>query len=987
MNGEVHYDIYIQIIKLLVFDAVVASLLLALLLVLKFSKSATYAVTKRNFFAYFSNPTGYVFICVFVFLCSVAAFWSQGFFDDNLATLDELNGWFPYIMLLFVPAITMSIWAAERNEGTDELLLTIPASDADIVLGKYAAAAAIYTVSLLISQITIFIILDLLAQGDVDLPLFISTYVGYWCIGLAMIAIGMSASFLTGNLTVAFILGALFNAPLVCLTLADRWISDRDVAQTLSSWSIASRFQDFGRGVIGLASASFFVLIIVLGAYLSMIFIGRRHWLGGRDGRSLLPHFVVRGMALAVFALFASKFLAQHDVVRWDTSADNVNSVSLDSAKIIDGMANDQQVLVEAFISKSVHPQFIQTKTDLLNLLRAFDLRGGNKIEVRINDDMEPYTNDAKRAKDQYGIEPVRMPFYGQNKVQEEDLFLAVAMTKGLQRVIVPFFHRGVPVEYELVRSLAAVNNAKRKRIGIARTDAELFGGFDMQTGQRPKERIVEELEKQYDVEQVDLTAPVVAGKYDVLIAVQPSSLPQPQLTNLMNAIRSGQPTAIFEDPMPYFFGNVPSTGEPRRPPGGMMAQMMGGGRPPEPKGNFRGLWELLGVEMLGSDGVPTGMDGSAFNAEIVWQAFNPYREKIQVADVSPEWVFVSPQAPGAETDAFNPKDTVTSGLGEVLLLYPGAIRDIGARGLTFTPLMQTADKITGTISFEDIRASRDPRVWPRLRKPTGNKYTLAARIQGRLQEDLNMSDEGSPDAAPSTAPQTNAESKPAEATAPAKPDVHVVFVSDIDVISSTFLQLRERPDDDFNWQFENVTFVLNVVDSLAKDDSLIEVRKRKIRHSTLKLVELETEKAREKTIKQSKEFEDEYSKKTKAFQAETQKAIEKLQAEMEELQKGGSRGDANTERSIQEKARRLIIERAIAEERLKKETDRLERERDQQLDQINYALRQDIKDVQSTYKTLAAFLPPIPPLVVALVVWIYRRMKESEGVVAERRR
>ena len=178
----------ISVLLLLSINAILILAGLGLVRLLAKYKHTAFAVMKRNFVGYFSNPTGYLFILLFVGLCSFWAFFPHDFFNDNLATLHQLNERFPWIMLVFIPTITMGIWSEERRQGTDELLLTVPADDWDIVLGKYLSAASIFSVSLLFSQVANFMVLTSLAMGDIDVGLFVTTYVGYWFIGLAMIS-------------------------------------------------------------------------------------------------------------------------------------------------------------------------------------------------------------------------------------------------------------------------------------------------------------------------------------------------------------------------------------------------------------------------------------------------------------------------------------------------------------------------------------------------------------------------------------------------------------------------------------------------------------------------------------------------------------------------------------------------------------------------------------------------------------------------------
>ncbi|MEX2560840.1 MAG: Gldg family protein, partial [Pirellulales bacterium] len=504
------------------------------------------AIFRRNFYSYFSNPTGYVFICVFVLLNSFAAFWPHEFFNANLANLDQLNRYLPYILLVFIPAITMSIWAEERRQGTDELLLTIPAGDFDVVLGKYLAAVAIYTVALLFSLICNLAVLNFLGRPDVGL--FLGTYAGYWMVGVAMLAIGMVASFLTGNLTVGFVLGALFNAPLAFAAKADV-IFPAEMALAVKRWSLEEQFRDFGRGVLSLSSVAYFLLIVAVMLYLSMVLIGRRHWQGGRDGTSLGGHYLARTLALVLIAGGLIYVFDQYDL-RADMTSERLSSLSAQTRKLIRDLDPKRPVRIDAYISPDVPEAYVQTRLDLLSMVGEFKALGGNSVVVRIHDTL-PLSREAEQAEQQYGITARPIMSRSRGAISREELYLGVAFASGLDKVVVPFFDRGIPVEYELVRSICTVAQQERKKIGVLTTEARLFGGFNPQTMSPTRnELLIDELEKQYEVVQVSPDTSIT-DDVDVLLAVQPSSLSPEQMNHFIEAVRKGVPTAIFEDPFP----------------------------------------------------------------------------------------------------------------------------------------------------------------------------------------------------------------------------------------------------------------------------------------------------------------------------------------------------------------------------------------------------------------------------------------------------
>jgi ABC-2 type transport system permease protein len=965
------------------------------------------AIFKRNFISYFSNPTGYVFICVFVLLSSFAAFWPNEFFNTNLANLDQLNHYLPYILLVFIPAITMSIWADERRQGTDELLLTIPAGDLEVVLGKYLAAVAIYSVSLLFSLVSNYVVLENL--GDPDIGLLLGTYFGYWIVGLAMLSIGMVASFLTGNLTVGFALGALFNAPLAFASSIPDW----GVLAYFRQLSISEQFRDFASGVISFASVGYFLAIVALMLYFSVVLIGRRHWRGGAEGNRTAGHYAVRLVALAIVVVAFNVFLTNHDRLRADVTTERLNSLSPQSRELVANLDAKHPVVIEYFVSPTVPENYVQTRLNLLSTLRELKALAGDKIKV-IGHEVEPFSEEASIAEQQFGIRPMPVEGRARGTFTREEIFLGLAFTCGLDKVVIPFLDRGIPVEYEIVRSIATVGQTARKRLGVLNTDAQLFATFNMQTFQPGQnQQIIEELEKQYEVVQVDPSKPITE-KYDVLLAVQPSSLNPEQMKNFVAAVKSGQPTAIFEDPFPWLNPQVPGTSAPKMPPGG--ANPFQQRQPPEPKGDIGELWKVLGVDFSGNN--------------VVWQNYNPFPK---LGGLPHEWVFVDREC-GAK-EPFNPDDPISSGLQQVLFLFPGSVSGLNSSELKFTSLVTTSNN-TGTIRHDQLimpsfmgQQQMNPDI-PLLERPTGESYVLAAQIRGKLKAagdadaipetpipgfkpaNLPMSDqqpeaagnkpaEGEADsakadekpadaeAAEKPADEKPAEEKPAEKPAdekaaakpaqpePAKePEINVVVVSDIDCLYGQFFALRARgsdPNDEFDFHFDNVPFVLNVLDVLAGDDRFVEIRTRRPSHRPLKHVFEATESAR-----------DSADKAREKYQRDFEDARIKAQAEFDaEIEKVKKREGVDPRQSAID----ILAAQQQGQRQLDVKLEGLKNERDEALKAAERKLDQAVHGVQDRYKLWAVLLPPIPPLIVAFIVFFNRRAGEREGVSRARLR
>jgi len=783
--------------------------------------SVVRAILRRDLRLYFSNPTGYVFITLFIFLSAAAAFWQDRFFLNNLANLTELNDVFPYLLLFFVPAITMGVWSEERKQGTEELLLTLPATDLEVVLGKYLSTLGVYTGALLLS---LSHLLALFWLGRPDLGLMLANYLGYWLIGAAFISVGMLASRLTANATVSFILGALFCGLFVYVERIFAVFGSG--AQRLGArLAVFDSFGDFSRGVASLSGLLYFAGIVALMLYLNVVLVGRRHWPPTVAGRRMGFHYAVRAVAIAV-ALVSAHALFTRAGARVDLTAERLHTLSGESKRLIKEIPDDRPVYIQAFVSEDVPRSYVQARENLLGFLREFDAVGGNSVHLIVHD-TESYSREARDAREKFGITPVDVPEVEGSQAGVKKVFMGVAFTCGGEENVIAFFDRGLPTEYEIARSIRVVARTARKRVGVVNTQVRLFGGLDFNTFQStPPWPVVAELQKQYEVVQIS-AQDSIAENVDALVVALPSSLSQEEMNHVQECIARGTPALLIDDPVPVFDVGL----SPNEESGANVNPFMRNRGPqPKPKGGIN--------TFLGNFGILWS------KTAIVWDRYNPHPE---LSNLPPEVVFVGRGNGNAES--FNEEYPASRGLQELVFLFPGSLTRVGDTKFEFEPIVKTST-VAGTTDYNQLIQKSFfgmglvPYSGPRY--ATGADYAVAAHVHG---ENVVEGD------------TTRA---------------NIIFVSDLDFISDQFFEIRRRGFE--NLDFDNVSFFLNCIDVLAGDDSFIELRRRRVQHRTLTTVEARTRAYAEKRTQEEQQAQTE----AQAALADAQQRLDQKVAEVQ---------------------------------------------------------------------------------------------------------
>ena len=230
-------------------------------------------IFKREFQGYFATPIAYVFMGVFVALAGVFTMYIGGFFVRAQADLGAFFGFHPWLYLFLIPALAMRLWAEERRAGTIELLLTLPVTMPQAVMGKFLAAW-LFTALALALTFPVWITVNYL--GDPDNGIIFAGYLGSLLMAGAYLAIGSCISALTRNQVIAFVVSAvvcllfvLSGYPVV-LDVFSVW-APPFLVETVSSFSFLGHFEDIVKGVIDLRDVVYFASLITLWLFVNVL--------------------------------------------------------------------------------------------------------------------------------------------------------------------------------------------------------------------------------------------------------------------------------------------------------------------------------------------------------------------------------------------------------------------------------------------------------------------------------------------------------------------------------------------------------------------------------------------------------------------------------------------------------------------------------------------------------------------------------------------
>ena len=485
---------------------------------------AVWTIAQRELKALFDQPTAYILLVVFTAVNGFLSFRQLDLY--GVASLRPMFDFLPWVLLLFVPAVTMRALAEDARSGTLEVVLAQPITELELLLGKFVGQVLFLWLAL---ALTLTIPLGLAFGTAPPLGIVVAQYVGAALLILGLGGVGVWASSVTRNQITAFMLAVTVMFGLILVGLDPLLVGlPPRLGAIAASLGVLSHFSGLGRGVIDLRDAVYFVTLAVLFlvfAYLALL------------SRKVTPHGETLkrlrlGTALLAVAMIVVNLFGRRIGGRIDLTPGNSFTLSPATRQLLQALPD--LVTVKLFASAALPPEVAFLKRDVDDLLNDYRAAGRGKLKLVIADPAA----DSAALKDarSLGIPPVQFNVLGQAELQVKEGYLGLAVRYADGVKTMPFVQETNDLEYRLTSDIRALTHPEKAVIAFGEiSDAAAT------RSQRSFAALRERLGNRYDVRSFGVADTTIASDVRVIaVAGTPDSLSDVQVRRLRGFLERG---------------------------------------------------------------------------------------------------------------------------------------------------------------------------------------------------------------------------------------------------------------------------------------------------------------------------------------------------------------------------------------------------------------------------------------------------------------
>ena len=392
------------------------------------------SITRKELEGYFGSLMALIFVGVFLAVTLFSFFWVDTFFSRAIADVRPLFHWMPILLIFLLAALTMRQWSAEQRSGTLEVLLSLPVSSIQLVLGKFLAVMALVILAL---ALTIFLPITVELLGNLDWGPVIGGYIASILLAAAYAAIGLFVSSRTDNQIVSLIstilLGGFF------YLIGSSGVVDLfggALGETLRALGSGSRFESIQRGVVDLRDLIYYLTLMGVFLTLNVLSLDSKKWSTGERTRPYRRGIFFTTLLVTLNLVLFNVWVFPLHGLRLDLTEQRKYTLSQTTRDLLSNL--HEPLLIRAYFSEKTHPLLAPLVPRISDTLKEYEVVSGGSVQLEIIDPAKHPDKEAE-ANQTYGIRPSPFQVTGRYETSVINSYFDILIRYGDQNVVLNF--------------------------------------------------------------------------------------------------------------------------------------------------------------------------------------------------------------------------------------------------------------------------------------------------------------------------------------------------------------------------------------------------------------------------------------------------------------------------------------------------------------------------------------------------------------------